>query len=128
MTTNDNIYIPTPAEQKLLDVLFNPEHFGKNIRKLCSEAGVVHTVYYDAMKKPEFVRYYNDMFKELLKGKVGDIIAAAYKFATTEAKCHQDRKMLLEMAGEYREEKDINLQHSFEDELLELLDNKDNAK
>ncbi len=49
--TKTNIYEPTVAEKKLLEVLINPEHLGKNVTELCNLANVSRNKYYDAMKK-----------------------------------------------------------------------------
>ena len=103
MTTEDNKFIPTPAQKKLLEVLLNPEYYDKSVTDICGMAKVDRTVYYDAIKKPEFVDFYNKALVEIMKGKVDDVLKATYKFATTNSKCYQDRKVLLEMAKVYEE-------------------------
>jgi flagellar motor component MotA len=107
MTTDNNKYIPTPAEKKLLEVLINPEHYQKNITEICSIAEVDRTVYYNAMKKADFIDFYNRMMRELLKGKAQEVIKATYTFAVSNPKNHQDRKLLLEMIGEYTPKQEI---------------------
>lgn len=97
----DNKYIPTAGEQKLLEALANPENYGKSVTALCKAAGVTRTVYYDAMKKPGFVRYYNQVMLDLLKSKVGDVLRATLKYAIECPQNHQDRKMVCEMTGLY---------------------------
>jgi len=99
--TSTNKYIATPAEQKLIETLANPENYGKNITELCELAGISRFTYYEAFKKPDFVAYYNSLVLELLRGKVGDVINATYRFATMFPQNHQDRKILLEMTGTY---------------------------
>lgn len=101
MKSLDNKYIPTASEEKLLEVLANPEHFGKNVTERCRIAGLSRTVYYDAMQKQGFIDYYNKLMLDLVRGSVGDIIAATIKFGTKEKANSADRKMLLEMAGTY---------------------------
>ena len=96
--TNDNIYRPTPAEKKLLEVLVSPENTGKSVHDLCNLANISRFKYYQAMKKPDFVKLVNETTLELIKGKVSDILNASYTFALTE-KGFQDRKILLQMAG-----------------------------
>ena len=96
--TNDNIYRQTPAEKKLLEVLVSPENTGKSVQDLCNLANISRFKYYQAMKKPDFVKLLNDTTLELIKGKVSDVLNASYTFALTE-KGFQDRKILLQMAG-----------------------------
>lgn len=96
-----NRFVPTPAEKKLLEVLADPNSLGKSITDICTEAGVSRNVYYEAVKKPEFIDYLNDITKDIIKSNVSEIIKAMVKFGTTNAKNSQDRKMLLEMAGMY---------------------------
>ncbi|HJA91314.1 MAG TPA: hypothetical protein H9948_11055 [Candidatus Jeotgalibaca merdavium] len=99
MTKND-IYKPTAAEKKLLEVLINPEHLGKNVTELCNLANVSRNKYYDAMKKQPFQELVKNTTLELVKGKIGDVLNATYKYALKE-KGYQDRKVLLTMAGIY---------------------------
>ena len=96
--TNDNIYRQTPAEKKLLEVLVSPENTGKSVQDLCNLANISRFKYYQAMKKPDFVKLVNETTLDLIKGKVSDILNASYTFALTE-KGFQDRKILLQMAG-----------------------------
>lgn len=96
--TNDNIYRQTPAEKKLIEVLVSPENTGKSVQDLCNLANISRFKYYQAMKKPDFVKLLNDTTLELIKGKVSDVLNASYTFALTE-KGFQDRKILLKMAG-----------------------------
>ena len=98
-------YTPTAAEEKLLEVLLNPKNRDKTIAEISAMAGIGERTYYRAMEKPEFVDYYNSIVLQIMKGKVGDVLKAVAKYATEEPRCHQDRKMLLEMAGIYTEKK-----------------------
>lgn len=109
MITADNKYIPTPAEKKLIENLVNPENYGKSITDICSLSDCSRTVYYDAIKKSEFIDYLNKLTIEVLKSKVNDVIAATYKFATTEKRNSQDRMMLLKMTKVLKDEQDINI-------------------
>jgi len=104
MTYGDE-YIPTASEQKLLNVLANPEYFALNVTQLCQEAGISRQTYYEAMQKPGFRKFYTDTIREILSSRVGDIVRATYRYAKENPKNHQDRKLLLEMAGLYTEKK-----------------------
>lgn len=96
--TKDNTYKPTVAEKRLLEVLLNPENLGKSVTELCNLAEVSRNKYYDAMKKEDFVELVSETSQELVMAKIGDVVNATYKYALSE-KGHQDRKMLLTMAG-----------------------------
>lgn len=107
MTEKDK-YKPTAAEKRLLEILINPEHLGKNVTELCNLAEVSRNKYYDAMKKKEFQSLVADTTQDLIKGKIGDVLNATYKYSLT-AKGHQDRKVLLTMAGLYVDKKETEI-------------------
>ena len=99
MTDGDR-YTPTPAEEKLLEVLLNPENLGKTVTEKCNLAKIARNTYYDIMKKPEFVKLQNNLAINLIRDKVSDVLQASVKCATTSgARGFQDRRMLLEMFG-----------------------------
>ena len=107
MTEKDR-YKPTAAEKRLLEVLINPEYLGKNVTELCNLAEISRNKYYDAMKKKDFQSLVADTTQELIKGKIGDVLNATYKYSLT-AKGHQDRKVLLTMAGLYVDKKETEI-------------------
>lgn len=93
----------------MLEVLSNPEFYGKSITEKCEIAGVNRLSYYKMIQRPGFIEYLNQLNYELIKARIGDVIDACYKFATTEKSCHSDRKILLQMAGFYKDEQNINV-------------------
>lgn len=107
MTEKDK-YKPTAAEKRLLEVLINPDYLGKNVTELCNLAEISRNKYYDAMKKKDFQSLVADTTQDLIKGKIGDVLNATYKYSLT-AKGHQDRKVLLTMAGLYVDKKETEL-------------------
>ncbi|MDT2483152.1 phBC6A51 family helix-turn-helix protein [Enterococcus avium] len=107
MTEKDK-YKPTAAEKRLLEVLINPDYLGKNVTELCNLAGISRNKYYDAMKKKNFQSLVADTTQDLIKGKIGDVLNATYKYSLT-AKGHQDRKVLLTMAGLYVDKKETEI-------------------
>lgn len=107
MTEKDK-YKPTAAEKRLLEVLVNPDYLGKNVSELCKLAGISRNKYYDAMKKKEFQGLVADTTQDLIKGKIGNVLNATYKYSLT-AKGHQDRKVLLTMAGLYVDKKETEI-------------------
>lgn len=112
MVTKINVYEPSSAEIKLVEVLSNPKNAALNITKLCDLANISRKTYYQIMKKPDFVEYKNAMTLEMIKGKIDNVVKATYKFATTDAKCAQDRKILLTMAGLYKDKQEIESTNS----------------
>lgn len=104
--TKANKYKLTAAEKKLFEVLVNPEHTGKTVKELCSLAKIGRTKYYDAMGKEAFVNLVNETTMDLIKGKAADVLNATYKYALKE-KGHQDRKLILTIAGIYTDKQEI---------------------
>ncbi|MGM0239880.1 phBC6A51 family helix-turn-helix protein [Enterococcus sp. AZ103] len=106
--TERNKYQPTAAEKKLLEVLINPEYVGKSVTAICKDATVSRKKYYDAMSKEDFRNLVNQTTMDLIKGKASDVLNATYKYAMKE-KGHQDRKMILNIAGIYVEKRETEL-------------------
>lgn len=100
---NVDDYKPTPKEKKLIEVLCDPEHRHKNITKICQVAGISREAYYRMFRKPQFVAYYHRVQFEVVKQAAAKVLAASIEYAINDSKCHQDRKMILEMAGLYTE-------------------------
>ncbi|PGS81645.1 hypothetical protein COC69_05810 [Bacillus cereus] len=107
MTKNDR-YKPTAAEKRLLEVLINAENVGKTVTELCNLANVSRNKYYEAMQKDEFAQLVNETTMDLIKGKASMVLNAAYKYALAE-KGHQDRKLILTVAGVYVEKNQTEL-------------------
>ena len=103
---NPTTYQPTTAEQKLLEVLLNPEFRGKSKTEICQIAGISRQTYYDAFKKPEFVAYYEARARDLVREAVGPVVNAFVKEAKKGSYPHG--KVVLEMAGLYAEPKNVN--------------------
>ncbi len=108
MTVN-NKYLPTPAEQKLLEVLCSTESLGKSITNICKMADVSRETYYNAIAKPEFFDYRNKLLMDVIKAGIGDVINASIKYAKDNPRNYQDRQMLGKMAGIFKDEQNINL-------------------
>jgi hypothetical protein len=100
---NVDNYKPTAKEKKLIDVLCDPAHRYKNITQICQVAGISREAYYKMFRKPQFVAYYNRVQFEVVKQNIAKVLAATIEFAISDPKCHQDRKMLLEMGNMYTE-------------------------
>jgi hypothetical protein len=119
--TNLDGYKLTAAEERLLEVLMNPNYYGKSITEKCQVAEISRETYYQTMRRPEFTDFYNQQIQANLKNSVGKIIQATENFATRFPGNHQDRKMLLEIAGAYTEKQQVEVTHGFESSLKDLL-------
>ena len=122
-------YMPTTAERKILEALSNPENYTLSITKLCEKADVSRNIYYEACKKDEFVSAKNKVLNKTFEKLVPEVKRSAMKFAINEEKNFQDRKMILEMTGEYKVQQDINLSNDIgKDALLKELDSLEKNK
>jgi len=106
--TKTNKWSLTPARERLLEMLINPEHLGKNVTELCNLAEISRNSYYKFMNEPEFVELINKTSLDMVKAKMGDVVNATYKYALGE-KGHQDRKLLLTMAGLYTDKQEVDM-------------------
>lgn len=113
-------YIPTTAEKKILETLSEPENYTISICELCKKAGIGRNTYYNMCKKPEFIKKRNEILDKLFNSFVPEVKKAAVKYAINNAKNFQDRKMILEMAGEYKQQQDINITGGVDKTELEL--------
>jgi len=102
-------YVPTLAEKKLLEALADPENYTVSITDLCKIAEIGRNTYYNMCKKPEFMKMKNEILNRLFESFVPAVKQAAVKYAINNANNFQDRKMILEMAGEYKPKQDINI-------------------
>ena len=105
MATVTNKYEPTPCEEKLLQVLANPENIGKNVTDICQIAGISRDVYYKAYKKEGFVEYQQEMCRDLVKQSLLPVVNAFTKEALKGSYNHG--KIILEMANLYTERKEV---------------------
>lgn len=109
MAKDNNNFCPTPYEDKLLAELVNPENFGKPVAEVCRKAEVSRDVYYDMRKKDGFWEFFINLKMDMIKQRAGDLYDATFKYATSNAKNHADRKLLFEMLKLYKNEQNINV-------------------
>lgn len=98
----------TEAELRILEVSLNPALVSKNVKEKCKIAEVSRDSWYRAFKNPEFVRCLNDGCLDMLKSRVSELVNATYKYAVKNPKNSQDRKVLLTMAGLYKEKTELS--------------------
>lgn len=101
--TNNSL---TLSEEKLIEVLTNPENRMKSITDICKIAKISRTTYYESFSKKYFRDEYNKRSKELVKQSVGSVINTFIKEAQRGS--FQHGKVLLEMANMYTEKVESN--------------------
>jgi hypothetical protein len=104
---NSTKYRPTAAEKKLLEVLLNPEHRLKSVTEICGIAKIDRKTYYNSFDKPEFVTYFINKSKALIRKAHAGIINSCIRQALRGDATHA--KLLLTMSGDYVD------RHSFPD-------------
>jgi hypothetical protein len=92
-------YKPTVAQQRLLEVLLNPEHRLKYVTEICAIASCGRKVYYNAFKNQDFVDHYMSESKRMISKAYAGIINASIRQALRGDATHA--KMLLNMTGDY---------------------------
>lgn len=74
-------FIPTGKQQALLDVLLDPYHRMASVIRVCEIAGVSRNFYYECLKDPGYVAYYDKECNYLLRGKRGQLLNLAIREA-----------------------------------------------
>lgn len=108
-------YEPTPAEARLISVLLDPNYALKSITDICKAAQTSTNTYYKAIKKPGFNRLLQDMALNTLRGRIGHVISATYKYSQL-PKNHQDRKLALELTGAYTQKAELTTKTDLDQE------------
>lgn len=99
ITTIDKPHL-TPAREKILEAMMNPEYLGLTTTEKCKRINVSRQAWYSALKDSEFMDIVSKTSIDLIKERIGDIVTASVKVATSSgARGFQDRQMLLKMAG-----------------------------
>lgn len=101
-------YKLTIAGERLFKTLIDPEHLGQNVSEICSIADVSRPTYYKLMKDEDFTTLVSDTAKALVMSRMGEVVAASFKYAMEE-RGHSDRKMLLTMAGMYSDKQETTV-------------------
>lgn len=94
-----NEYKPTPAEERLLSVLANPDNVGKTVTEICNLAEISRKHYYQCFKKPEFCELNKQTGLDLIKQAIQPVINACVKEAKAGSFHHA--KLLMEMGSLY---------------------------
>lgn len=112
-------YEPSLSEEKLLEVLLNPQYRMKSITEVCRIAEIDRSTYYRAFAKPGFNELYKQKSIELVNQQVAPVINAFV--AEAKRGSFQHGKVLLEMGGVYTEKQQVEATNTnFNTELTEL--------
>ncbi len=102
---NETLWLPTEAEERLLDALLDPASRMLSVLDICRKAKVGKDTYYRAFAKPEFRALYHKCSLELISHKVAPVVNALVKEASRGSAPHI--KMALEIAGIYVEKQEV---------------------
>lgn len=114
---NDNMTILdendlSPAQQRVLEMCLDPECYGLSVTEKCNleKYKMARQTYYATLRLPGFSSLVNRRAKDLIGERIGEVLQASIKAATTGGvRGFQDRKLLLEMFGTYTPRQDIAL-------------------
>ena len=86
----------------------NPEHWAATDEEIIGEAGVSRSTYYKAKQDPVLLEEWHKLCREILGDRLLSIYQASIQTACVVGRDgFQDRKLLLEMAGEYTPRKEL---------------------
>lgn len=98
---NSTEYKLTQKEENLIETMLDPSNRMKSITEICKLANCSRAIYYDAFAKPEFVAIYKERSIALAEKYLGSVMNAFVREAARGS--YQHGKVLLEMAGAYKE-------------------------
>ncbi|NSW92869.1 MAG: hypothetical protein HPY74_19885 [Firmicutes bacterium] len=103
--TRKDEYKLSPTREKILEAMVNPEFLGLSITEKCQRIGVSRESWYQALRDEKFMELVGKTSLDLVREKLGEILASSIKTAITcGSRGYQDRRMLLELAGLLRPE------------------------
>lgn len=97
MSQNATEYSPTKLEEKLLEIMLQPENRYKTVSEICRMAEIDRSTYYRAFAKAEFMAHYKAECRRMVDRAIGPVLNAFVKQAV--AGSFQHGKVLLEMGG-----------------------------
>ena len=106
---DDKVYIPTPVQATLLKALCECPAGTRRVEDICRVAKISLDSYYRSMRDPNFRKAYYSVLMDSLTVKAGKVIDSVFKYGTENAKCHSDRKMMLEMLGLYEKKQKVDI-------------------
>lgn len=109
----------TPKMKKVLEIMSSARDEELSITELCRRAGVSTVSYYKYFNMPHFVNAYDKLTRDILKNAVYPIVKASIREGRKGS--HQDRKMILEMTGDYQAKGSLDLNVKGFEDLLQGL-------
>jgi len=106
---DERVYLPTPAEQRLLQTLLDPDRVSMTIKEKLVLGDVSYPTYYKAMAKPAFLEIYRDLMVAGLQGKAPKVIQATYEYAIGDRRNSRDRDTILKVLGILEDKKKIDI-------------------
>lgn len=95
-------YAPGKNGVRLMLAMMAPESYKLTVAELAAKAGIGERTYYRLMADPQYRVWLDEQRRQALARHVDNIMNAAVTTAARDGRDgHQDRKMLLEMAGLY---------------------------
>jgi hypothetical protein len=128
-STEETAYLPTRTEEALLCILLSPSNRLKTVEELCKLVPCDPKTYYNAFRKPGFVKLYREESIALTVKAIAPVVNSVVREASRGS--HQHSKILLGMADIYHEKsktevtgKDggpVETKHTLTDDLLERI-------
>jgi hypothetical protein len=90
----------SPAREKILMALLNPEFIGLTVTEKCQRIGVSRQAWYTALHDEKFMELVNKTSLDVLKEGVAGVMAALLKSASNPSpKSNPDRRLFFELTG-----------------------------
>lgn len=90
----------TPAREKILMALLNPEFVGLTVTEKCQRIDVSRQAWYVALHDPIFMELVNKTSLDVLKENVASVMGALIKSASNpSSKSNPDRRLFFELTG-----------------------------
>lgn len=90
----------TPAREKILTALLNPEFIGLTVTEKCQRISVSRQAWYTALHDADFMELVNKTSLDVLKEGVASVMAALLKSASNpSSKSNPDRRLFFELTG-----------------------------
>lgn len=100
----------TRAERSVIQVLSDPALYRETATERIAAAGVSRDRYYKIMKNPDFRQLQRDFVHDMIRERVAPVIGAALDTASVKGRDgHNDRDMVLQMAGLYTPKQQTDL-------------------
>jgi len=124
----------TPAQERLLRVLTNPESYAKKVKEVCKLANIPPNTYYRLMKNPDFQAKLRATHIYHFISDLPDILKRILEQAKEGSIQHQ--KLILELVGFYTPKAQIKVEADIEERqkityeffLNQLINAKDQGK